>query len=176
MTLPVLIAISIMWLPLAIFFLGKGEAKSTGAICGMVGALVIIGAILQAAVFKDGFTAGLLFVHGLLYCITSYALVKGIEDLRTVGNVGLTVAIVSFVYMILFFTGGPVLADGKQLVAKSNYFGLACLGYVILTLEVWGIGYGKALGKLFAWSLIVWVVVGLYIPAFWLLASGTLPF
>jgi hypothetical protein len=176
MTLPVLIAISIMWLPLAIFFLGKGEAKSTGAICGMVGVVVIISAILQAAVFKDAFTAGLLFVHGLLYCITSYALVNGIEDLKTVGNVGLTVAIVSAIYAILFYTGGPVLADGKQLVAKSNYFALACVGYTILTLEVWGIGYGKNLGKLFAWSLIIWVAVGLYIPAFWLLVSGTLPF
>jgi hypothetical protein len=176
MTLPVLIAISIMWLPLAIFFLGKGEAKSTGAICGMVGVIVIIGAILQAAVFKDAFTAGLLFVHGLLYCITSYALVNGIEDLRTVGNVGLTVAIVSAIYAILFYTGGPVMADGKQLVAKSNYFAMACVGYTILTLEVWGIGYGKNLGKLFAWSLIIWVAVGLYIPAFWLLVSGTLPF
>jgi hypothetical protein len=176
MTLPVLIAISIMWLPLAIFFLGKGEAKSTGAICGMVGVIVIIGAILQAAVFKDAFTAGLLFVHGLLYCITSYALVNGIEDLKTVGNVGLTVAIVSAIYAILFYTGGPVMADGKQLVAKSNYFAMACVGYTILTLEVWGIGYGKNLGKLFAWSLIIWVAVGLYIPAFWLLVSGTLPF
>ena len=176
MTLPVLIAISIMWLPLAIFFLGKGEAKSTGAICGMVGVVVIIGAILQAAVFKDAFTAGLLFVHGLLYCITSYALVNGIEDLKTVGNVGLTVAIVSAIYAILFYTGGPVMADGKQLVAKSNYFAMACVGYTILTLEVWGIGYGKNLGKLFAWSLIIWVAVGLYIPAFWLLVSGTLPF
>ena len=176
MTLPVLIAISIMWLPLALFFLGKGEAKTTGAICGMVGVVVIIGAILQAAIFKDGFVAGLLFVHGLLYCITSYALVNGIEDLRTVGNVGLTVAIVSAIYMILFFTGGPVLADGKQLVAKSNYLAFACLGYVVLTLEVWGIGYGKNLGKLFACSLIVWAAVGLYVPAFWLLVSGTLPF
>jgi putative amide transporter protein len=175
MTLPVLIAISIMWLPLAIFFLGKGEAKSTGAICGMVGVIVIIGAILQAAVFKDAFTAGLLFVHGLLYCITSYALVNGIEDLRTVGNVGLTVAIVSAIYAILFYTGGPMV-DGKQLVAKSNYFALACVGYTILTLEVWGIGYGKNLGKLFAWSLVIWVAVGLYIPAFWLLVAGTLPF
>ncbi len=176
MTLPVLIAISVMWFPLAIFFLGKGEAKSTGAICGMVGVVVVVGAILQAAIFKDGFTAGLLFVHGLLYCITCYALVKGIEDLRTVGNVGLIVAIVSFIYAILFFTGGPVLEGGKQLVAKSNYFGLACLGYTELTLLVWGIGYGKNLGKLFAWSLIVWVAVGLLIPAFWLLVSGTLPF
>ncbi|MGA8280217.1 MAG: hypothetical protein WB853_04915, partial [Desulfobacterales bacterium] len=102
--------------------------------------------------------------------------VKGVEDLRTVGNVGLTVAIVSFIYMILFFTGGPVLEGGKRLVEKGNYFAFACLGYGILTLEVWGVGYGKNMGKLLAWSLIVWVAVGLYIPAFWLLVSGTLPF
>ena len=176
MTLPVLIAISIMWLPLGLFLLGKGEGKTTGAICGLVGAVVVIGALLQAAIFKDGFTAGLLFVHGLLYLSTSYALMAGLEDLKAVGNVSLTTAIVSTIYMILFFTGGPVLEGGKQLVAKSNYFAFACLGYVILTLEVWGFAYGKVSPKLLAWSLIVWVPVGLYIPAFWLLVSGTLPF
>jgi hypothetical protein len=165
-----------MWLPLALFLLGKGEGKTTGAICGMVGAVVIIGAILQAAVFKDGFTAGLLFVHGLLYSITCYALVTGVEDLRTVGNVSFTVAIVSLIYMILFFTGGPVLEGGKQLVARSNYLGFACAGYAGLTLEVWRFGYGKFSGAALAWSLILWVIVGLYIPAFWLLVAGTLPF
>jgi hypothetical protein len=176
MTLPVLIAISIMWVPLGLFLIGKGEAKTTGAICGLVGAVVVIGALLQAAVFKDGFTAGLLFVHGLLYLSTCYALVSGIEDLRSVGNVSLVTAVVSAIYMILFFTGGPVLDGGKQLVAKSNYFAFACLGYVILTIEVWLFGYGKCPPKLLAWSLIVWVPLGLYIPAFWLLTAGTLPF
>jgi hypothetical protein len=165
-----------MWLPLGLFLLGKGEAKTTGGICGMVGIITVVGAILQAAVFKDGFVAGLLFVHGTLYCITCYALVTGVEDLRTVGNVSLTVAIVSLIYMVIFFTGGPVLEGGKQLVAKSNYFALACLGYAGLTLEVWGFGYGKFSGKVLGWSLIVWVFVGLYIPAFWLLVAGTLPF
>ncbi|MCK5255733.1 MAG: transporter [Deltaproteobacteria bacterium] len=176
MTLPVLIAISIMWVPLGLFLIGKGEAKTTGAICGLVGAVVVIGAILQAAVFKDGFTAGLLFVHGLLYLSTSYALVSGIEDLRSVGNVSLVTAVVSAIYMILFFTGGPVLENGEQLVAKSNYFAFACLGYTILTIEVWLFGYGKFSAKALAWSLIVWVPLGLYIPAFWLLTAGTLPF
>jgi len=176
MTLPVLIAISIMWVPLGFFLLGKGEAKTTGAICGLVGAVVVIGALLQAAIFKDGFVAGLLFVHGLLYLSTCYALMAGLEDLKAVGHVSLTTAIVSTIYMILFFTGGPVLESGKQLVAKSNYFAFACLGYAILTFEVWGFAYGKVSPKLLAWSLIVWVPVGLYIPAFWLLVSGTLPF
>jgi len=176
MTLAVLIAISVMWLPVAILFLGKGEAKGTGAATGFVGTVVVLSAILQAAVFKDPFTAGLLFVHGLLYCTVSYALLAGLEDLRSVGNVSLTVAIVSAIYMVIFFTGGPVLEGGKQLVAKSNFFALACAGYVVLTLEVWLNAYGKFPAKGLAWSLIVWSFVGLWLPAFSLLVTGKLPF
>jgi putative amide transporter protein len=175
MTLAVLIAISVMWLPVAILHLGKGEAKGTGAVCGLVGAVVVLGAILQVAVFKDPFTAGLLFVHGLLYCTISYALLAGLEDFRSVGNVSLTVALVSIIYMVLFFTGGPTV-EGKQLIAKSNYFAFACAGYAVLTLEVWLNAYGKFPGKALAYSLMAWVVFGLWVPAFWLLASGTLPF
>ena len=176
MTLAILIAISLMWVPLGIFLLGKGEAKTTGAICGMVGTVVIIGAILQVAVFKDGFAAGLLFAHGLLYAITCYALVTGVEDLRTVGNVSLTAGIVTLIYAILWFTGGPEIEAGKRLVEKSNYFGFAALGYFALTLEVWRFGYGKFSGGVLGWSLIIWAFVGLYVPAFWLLVSGKLPF
>ena len=176
MTLAILIVISVMWLPVAILFLGKGEAKGTGAATGFVGVLVVLGAIIQAAVFKDAFTAGLLFAHGILYCCVSYALLTGLEDMRSVGNVSLTVAIVSVIYMILYYTGGPVMADGSKLVAKSNYFALACAGYTVLTLEVWLNSYGKFPAKALAWSLIIWVPIGLYIPAFYLLVSGTLPF
>src|SRR5512144_1813473 len=143
MTLALLVTISVMWLPVAMFFLGKGEAKGTGAVTGFVGAVVVLGAILQAAVFRDAFTAGLLFAHGILYCTVAYALLTGLSDLRSVGNVSLTVALVSFIYMVLFYTGGPIQADGKQLVAKSNYLALACAGYVVLTLEVWLNSYGR---------------------------------
>lgn len=176
MTLAILVAISVMWLPVAILFLGKGEPKGTGAATAFVGAVVVIGAILQAAVFKDPFVAGLLFVHGLLYCTVAYALLTGLEDLRSVGNVSLTVAIVSLIYMVIFFTGGPVMADGKQLVAKSNFFGVACLGYAVLTLEVWLNAYGRFPASGLAWSLIVWSFVGLWLPAFSLMVTGTLPF
>jgi len=176
MTLALLVAISVMWMPVAILFLGKGEAKGTGAVTAFVGAVVVLGAILQAAVFKDAFTAGLLFVHGILYCTVAFALLTGLADMRSVGNVSFTVALVSFIYMVLFYTGGPVLADGKQLVAKSNYLAFACAGYVVLTLEVWLNAYGKFPAKGLAWSLITWVFVGLWIPAFWLMAAGTLPF
>ena len=175
MTLALLVAISTMWLAVGLLFLGKGEAKGTGAICGLVGAVVVVGAILQAAVFKDGFTAGLLFAHGLLYCAVAYALLAGLEDLRSVGNASLMAAIVSAIYTILFFTGGTA-ADGAVLIGKSNYFAFACLGYTVLTIEVWMNAYGKLSATILAWSLIIWVPLGLLIPAFSLMASGTLPF
>ncbi len=176
MTTAILVLIAVMWLPVALTNLGKGEAKGTGAVCGIVGVIVIVGAMLQAAVFKDGFTAGLLFAHGILYCCISYALLTGLEDLRSVGNVSLTTALISTIYMVLFFTGGPVLEGGKQLIPKSNYLSFACLGYAVLTYEVWLAFYGKLSATVVAYSLIIWVVLGLWIPAFWLMAAGTLPF
>lgn len=175
MTLALLVAISVMWVPVAILFLGQGEARGTGAVTGFVGAVVVVGAMIQAAVFKDPFTAGLLFAHGLLYCAVSYALLAGLTDLRSVGNVSLTVAVVSAIYTVLFYTGSQG-ADGTVLIAKSNYFAFACAGYVGLTLEVWLNAYGKLSAKVLAWSLIGWAVVGLYVPAFSLMAYGTLPF
>ncbi len=176
MTTALLIAIAVMWLPVALLNLGKGEAKGTGAATGFVGIVVVLGAFLQAAVFKDAFTAGLLFAHGLLYCCVAYALLAGLDDLRSVGNVSLTVAFISTIYMFLFLTGGPVMADGKQLVGQSSYLAMACLGYAVLTFEVWLAFYGKIGAGVVAWSLIIWVPVGLWIPAFWLLAAGKLPF
>ncbi len=175
MTTALLVLIAVMWIPVAMLNLGKGEAKGTGAATGLVGAVVVIGAIIQAAVFKDSFTAGLLLAHGLLYCCVSYALLAGLEDLRSVGNVSLTVALVSAIYCLIFFFGGPVMADGTQLIAPSMYLALACLGYTILTLEVFLAFHGKLGGATVAWSLILWVPFGLWIPAFWLMTAGTLP-
>lgn len=164
MTLAILIAISLMWLPVALLFLGYGEAKGTGAICAFVGICVVLGAFINA-IQNDAFTAGLLFAHGLLYCTVAYALLAGLESMHSVGNVSLTVAIVSFIYMLMYYH-----------VKGSGYFTLACAGYTVLTLEVWLNAYGKLSGKLLAWSLIIWVPVGLYIPAFLLLAGKPLPF
>ncbi|WP_020676771.1 hypothetical protein [Geopsychrobacter electrodiphilus] len=175
MTLAILVAISTMWLSVGLLFLGKGEAKGTGAICAFVGLTVVLGAFLQTAVFKDPFTGGLLFAHGLLYCAVAYALLAGLEDLRSVGNASLAAAIVSAIYMVLFYTGGTA-ADGTVLIGKSNYFAFACAGYTVLTIEVWLNAYGKLSATLLAWSLIIWVPIGLLVPAFMLMASGTLPF
>ena len=49
-----------------------------GFVSSVVGILVVIGAVLQAAVFTDPFTAGLLFVFGVLYMQTGHALMTGV--------------------------------------------------------------------------------------------------
>ncbi|TVM33681.1 AmiS/UreI family transporter [Oceanidesulfovibrio marinus] len=176
MTTALLILISVMWLPVALLNLGKGEAKGTGVATGFVGLLVVIGALIQGTFYHDPFIAGLLFAHGVLYLCVSYALLVGLEDLRSVGNVSLTVCLISAIYMLLFYFGSPIMADGTQLIGKSNYLAMACLGYAVLTLEVFLAFYGKLSPKLLAMSLIIWVPVGLWVPAFWLMGTGTLPF
>jgi putative amide transporter protein len=176
MAMALLIAIGAMWFSVAVLFLGKGEPKGTGAITALVGAITIVGSILQAAVFKDNFVAGLLFAHGIFYCSVAYALLAGLDDLRSTGNVALYTCLVSIIYMILFFTGGPVLEGGKLLVVKSNYLAFACAGYAALTFMVWLNAYGKFPTAILAWSLIVWVVLGLWAPAFYMMTAGTFPF
>lgn len=176
MIIPTVVVISCMWLPVALLFFGKGEAKGTGFITGVVGVLVLLCSIIHTAVFKDPVLPTLLFMHGTFYCAVAWALYTGQEDLRSVGNVSLATALVSTIFTIIFFTGGPVMEDGTQLVAPSNFMVLACAGYAALTFMVWLNAFGKFSAKVIAGSLIVWVVVGLWVPAFWLLVAGKLPF
>jgi hypothetical protein len=175
MTLAALIAISLMWWTLGLMFLGKGEPKVTGAISGLVGLLVVVVGVLES-VSGNNFGAGLLYAHGLLYLVTCYALLAGVEDLRSVGNVSLTVMVISAVYCIAWATGGPVGADGKQLVGKVPYLAFCAAGYTVLTLEVFLVGHGKLNPKVLAWCLMIWAIVGLWVPAFELLIAGKLPF
>lgn len=171
-----LLGISIMWFPVALLFLGKGEAKGTGFATAMVGTLTIVSGIITSTIYTNPWVGSLLVVYGFFYCSVAHALYTGQEDLRSVGNVSLTVAIISIVYVILSLTGGPVLEGGKQLIARSNFLALACAGYTVLYIMVWLNAFQKFSAKILAWSLIVWTVVGLWIPGFWLLAAGKLPF
>jgi hypothetical protein len=165
-----------MWFPVGLLLLGYGEAKGTGALVIVVGLLVLVSAVIQAAVFKDPFLAALLFAYGLFYFIVGYSLFAGLENLKAAGNASFTLIPITIIYMILSFTGGPVLEGGKQLVGKSNFLALACAGYTVLYIMVWLNAYDKFSAKTLGVSLIIWTVVGLWVPAFWLLATGKLPF
>ncbi|UCF90899.1 MAG: hypothetical protein JSW39_21845 [Desulfobacterales bacterium] len=171
-----LMAISLMWFPVGLLLLGKGEPKGTGALVLMVGALVLVSAVIEAAVFKDPWIAALLFAYGLFYSIVGYSLFAGLENLQAAGNASFTLIPISIIYVILALTGGPVLEGGKQLIARSNFLALACAGYTVLYIMVWLNAYGKFSAKTLGVSLLIWTVVGLWIPAFWLLAAGKLPF
>jgi hypothetical protein len=171
-----LMAISLMWVPVGLLLLGYGEAKGTGALVIVVGILVLVSAVIEAAVFKDPFLAALLFAYGLFYFIVGYSLFAGLENMKAAGNASLTLVPITIIYMILSFTGGPVLESGKQLVGKSNFLALACAGYTVLYVMVWLNAYEKFSAKALGVSLLVWTVVGLWIPSFWLLAAGKLPF
>jgi putative amide transporter protein len=173
---PTLLAISLMWLPVALLFLGKGEAKGTGFVTALVGSLTIIGGIMQATIYKDPWIGALLVVYGFFYSSVAHALLTGQQDLRSVGNVSLTVAIISVVYVVFSITGGPVMENGEQLVSRSNFLAVAITGYALLYVMVWLNSFGSFSAKVLAYSLIVWTVVGLWIPGFWLLTSGKLPF
>ncbi|WP_022666384.1 AmiS/UreI family transporter [Desulfospira joergensenii] len=173
---PILMAISLMWFPVGLLLLGKGEPKGTGALVLMVGTLVLISAVIQAAVFKDPYLAALLFAYGLFYCIVGYSLFAGLPNMQAAGNASFTLIPITLVYMILALTGGPVLEGGKQLVGKSDFLALACAGYAVLYIMVWLNAYEKLSSKTLGLSLLVWTVVGLWVPSFWLLTAGKLPF
>ena len=175
MTPSILIFIAIMWLPIALLLLGHGEIVGTGWAASMVGVMTLIGATIQAAVFNDLWTAGLLYIHGFFYLMVGWSFMTQQKDLRPMGNVALTTCFGSIIYCIVWLLGGPVV-DGTPLVAKSLYLALAAAVYAILTFEVFLNAYGKLSGKILGYSLILGVVLGLWIPAFWLLLLGKLPF
>jgi len=168
MAIPVLIAISLMWIPVGLLNLGKGEAKGTGVLTLMVGTVTIIGAIIQATIFNDPWVGSLLFAYGLFYNTVGYALASGAKDLKFVGNASITVGLISIVYIILSLAGPEAL--------RSDFLALACAGYLVLYIMVWLNTYGWLSGKVTGWSLIIWTFVGLWWPAFSLVATGQLPF
>lgn len=175
MVAAILILIGMMWFPVALSLLGHGEARGTGFATLVVGGFVLITATILAVIYKDVITCGLLYVHGVFYCMVGYTFMVGPEDSRPMGNVALTTAFASTVYCIMFAVGGP-LVGGAHLWAASKYLAIACAGYAVLTYMVFFVAYGKLSAKVLAYSLILWVAIGLWIPAFSLLGWGKLPF
>lgn len=175
MTLALLLLICMMWVPVGLLFLGHGEAKSTGFVTAVVGTLVVIGAIIQTAVFKDAFTGGLLFVFGVLYLQTAHALLTGLEDMRSVGNGALVVAVVCAAYALLYFTGGGV-KDGKTIIDVVPYLGFMNVTFVVICLTVVGVTYGKVSAKIAAYMFLTLSVICLFVPAIGLMGYGRLPF
>ncbi len=163
-----LMAIGLMWIPVGLLNLGKGEAKGTGALTLMVGAAVIIGAMIQATIFEDPWVGTLLVSYGLFYSIVGYALFTEKKDMKFVGNASITVGLITIGYIILAFAGPAAL--------RSNSLGVFCIGYLVLYILTVGSAYGWWGGKVLGVLFLVWTVVGLWIPAFWLLATKQMPF
>jgi hypothetical protein len=153
-----------------------GLEEASGFVSVVVGILVVIGAVLQAAVFKDPFTAGLLFVFGVLYLQTGHALMTGVTDLRTVGNGALLVGIVCAVYAFFFYTGGGVKPDGKTIIDVVPYLAFMNVTFVVICFTVTGVTYGKINAKVAAVMFIVLSFTCLLTPAFGLMGYGKLPF
>lgn len=169
MTAAILIAIGVMFIPVALLNLGKGETKSTGGIVSVVGIITIIGAFLQSAVYKDVFTTALLFSFGVLFLSIAHALLSGISDWRSVGQCSIVVSVICAVYTYLF-------AFGSKTITPSHYLSFMNAAFTILTIQVGLMSYGKLSGRLVAWSMILIAAVCLFLPAFNLLAYETLPF
>lgn len=168
MTAAILIAIGVMFIPVAMLNMGKGEPKTTGGMVLVAGIITVIGAFLQGALFKDVLTAAVLFSFGILYLTIAHALLAEISDWRSVGQCSFVVAIICAVYSYLFLVG-------TEIIASSNYLSFMYAAYTILTIQVGFLGYGKVSGKQVAWSLLLITTI-LFLTAFDLMAYGTLPF
>jgi len=178
MTLVLLVTISMLWFPIGLFYLGQGDARTCGAIAGFVGTITCIGGILQATPMfgSDGFTATLLIPFGIVYLTISFCILGGVEDLRSLGNLSLMMCIILAIAGWFFITGGGVKANGTSYIGKSGYLAFMMICFVVLTLVVWAVTYGKTSPKVLGWLLIILTFVGLIIPAYDLMGYGKLPF
>jgi hypothetical protein len=178
MTLVLLVTISMLWFPIGLFYLGKGEPKTCGAIAAFVGVTTVIGGLMHATPLfgSDAFTATLLVPFGIVYLAIAYVLLAGVEDLRSLGDLCLMMGIILAIGAWFFFTGGGVKPDGTTFVPKSLYLGCMMIAFVILTLVAWFVTHGKLSPKALGAVLVVLTFLGLILPSYDLLGYGKLPF
>jgi len=174
MTLVILVVISMMWIPVGIFFLGSGDAKTCGMMTFSVGILTILGGLYQAvAPTPNLWDASILIPFGLLYIVIGHALLFGVENMKSVGNASLMLSILCAIYCIANLNGYP---DGLAKVPAVPYLAFMFATFTVLTALVWGNCYGKISGKLVGGLLIVLTFTGLIIPVFSLYLFGAFPF
>ena len=175
MTLVLLIAISMMWFPVGLFFLGTGDGKTCGMITFCVGIVTTIGGIIQGAPPTANFwDAAILIAFGLLYLVIAHALLWGVENMKSVGNTSAMLAILCAVYSLVNFTGSAPKALAK--VPPTPYLGFMFATFTVLLMLVWANCYGKISGKVVGGSLIILNFLCLVLPAIGLFAYGWLPF
>jgi apolipoprotein N-acyltransferase len=174
MTLVILVAISMMWIPVGLFFLGSGDAKTCGMMTFSVGIITIIGGILNAiAPTPNLWDATILIPFGLLYLVIGHALLWGVENMKSVGNASLMLSILCGIYCIANMNGYPA---GLAKVAPVPYLAFMFATFAVLTALVWGNCYGKISAKLVGGLLIVLTFTGLIAPVFSLFLFGAFPF
>jgi len=70
MTTSILVAIGVMFIPVAMLNFDKGEAKTTGGIVFVAGIITLVGAFFTAVVYKDNLGAALFFSFAILYLVS----------------------------------------------------------------------------------------------------------
>lgn len=175
MTLVVLIAISMMWFPVGLFFLGTGDGKTCGMLSFCVGIVATLGGIIQGAPPIGNFwDSAILIAFGLLYLVIAHALLWGVDNMKSVGNTSAMLAILCAIYSIVNFQGSASAALAK--VPPTPYLGFMFATFTVLLILVWANCYGKVSGKAVGASLIILNFLCLVLPAIGLLACGRLPF
>jgi hypothetical protein len=175
MTLVLLIVISMMWFPVGLFFLGTGDSKTCGMVTFCAAILVGIGGIVQGAPPTSNFwDAAILICFSLLYLVIAHALLWGVENMKSVGNTSLMLAVLCAIYTIVNLTGSAPTALAK--VPRTPYLAFMFATFTVLLVLVWGNSYGKISGKTVGASLIILNFLCLVLPAVGLLAYGWLPF
>lgn len=174
MTLVILVVISMMWIPVGLFFLGTGDAKTCGMMTLCVGIITVLGGFWHAiAPVPNLWDASILIPFGLLYLVIAHALLWGVENMKSVGNASLMLSILCAIYCIANLNGYP---DGMAKIAPTPYLAFMFATFTVLTALVWANCYGKISGKVVGGLLLVLTFTGLIIPVFSLFLFGKLPF
>jgi putative amide transporter protein len=174
MTLVLIAAITMMWFPVGLFFLGTGDPKTCGMMTLIVGTVVTIGGFAIGIIPPGNLWDSIILLgFGLLYLVIAHALLWGVENMKSVGNASLMLAILCAIYCVANFNGFP---NGLAKVAATPYLAFMFATFTVLLVTVWANCYGKVSGTVVGWMLLVLNFICLLLPVFDLMLFGKLPF